>query len=53
MVAALEELIGGPLNVSEESHYIGALGAALLALERATAGNSGVGDTISVAEGAA
>ena len=35
MVAVLEELIGAPLNVSEESHYIGALGAALFALERA------------------
>ncbi len=39
MVAALEELIGRPLNVSEESHYMGALGAALFALERAQAGH--------------
>lgn len=35
MVAVLEELIGSPINVSEESHFIGALGAALFALERA------------------
>jgi (R)-2-hydroxyacyl-CoA dehydratese activating ATPase len=33
MVAVLEELVGARLNVSEESHYMGALGAALLALE--------------------
>jgi (R)-2-hydroxyacyl-CoA dehydratese activating ATPase len=35
MVAVLEELLERPLNVSEESHYMGALGAALVALERA------------------
>jgi predicted CoA-substrate-specific enzyme activase len=35
MVAVLEELIGSAINVSEESHFIGALGAALFALERA------------------
>jgi (R)-2-hydroxyacyl-CoA dehydratese activating ATPase len=35
MVAVLEELLGTKLNVSEESHYMGALGAALFALERA------------------
>lgn len=38
MVALLEEALGQPLNVSEESHYMGALGAALFALERAAAG---------------
>lgn len=53
MVAVLEELIGAPLNVSEESHFIGALGAALFALERVAGGTSGFGDTIAVAEGAA
>lgn len=35
MVKALEDVLGHPLNVSEEGHYMGALGAALFALERA------------------
>ncbi len=35
MVRALEEKLGRAVNVSEESHFMGALGAALLALERA------------------
>ena len=34
MVAALEERIGVELNVSEDCQYIGALGAALFALDR-------------------
>ncbi len=34
MVAVLHELLGTRLNVSEESHFMGALGAALFALER-------------------
>jgi predicted CoA-substrate-specific enzyme activase len=34
MIKALEESLGLKLNVSEESHYIGALGAALYALDR-------------------
>ncbi|MDH3497490.1 MAG: acyl-CoA dehydratase activase [Gemmatimonadota bacterium] len=34
MIAALEERIGARVNVSEESHYMGALGAALFALDR-------------------
>lgn len=38
MVAVLEELLELRLNVSEESHYMGALGAALFALERRTSG---------------
>ncbi len=33
MVAALEEKLGLPLNVCEENHFIGALGAALFALD--------------------
>ncbi len=33
MVAAIEDRIGMKLNVSEESHYMGALGAALFALD--------------------
>jgi len=35
MVRALEAKLGCAVNVSEESHFMGALGAALLALERA------------------
>jgi activator of 2-hydroxyglutaryl-CoA dehydratase len=35
MVRALEAVLGRPINVSADGHYIGALGAALFALERA------------------
>lgn len=38
MVEVLSELMEVELNVSEESHYMGALGAALFALERAPDG---------------
>jgi len=38
MVAALEQVLGRRLNVSPEAHFIGALGAALFALERAERG---------------
>lgn len=41
MVRALEEVLGKPINVSDEGHYMGALGAALFALERAQAGARG------------
>jgi len=34
MVEVMNEIVGAKLNVSEESHYMGALGAALFALER-------------------
>jgi (R)-2-hydroxyacyl-CoA dehydratese activating ATPase len=34
MVAVMNEVLGTEMNVSEESHYMGALGAALIALER-------------------
>ena len=34
MVRALEEKLGLPVNVGEDSHFIGAIGAALFALER-------------------
>jgi (R)-2-hydroxyacyl-CoA dehydratese activating ATPase len=37
MVTALEEKLKAPLNVSADSHYMGAIGAALFALERAEA----------------
>jgi len=33
VIATLEELLGVKLNVSDESHYMGALGAALFALD--------------------
>jgi activator of 2-hydroxyglutaryl-CoA dehydratase len=38
MVRALEESLGRRLNVSPESHFMGALGAALFALDHVTAG---------------
>jgi predicted CoA-substrate-specific enzyme activase len=38
MVAVLEEMMETRLHVSEESHYMGALGAALFALERIDGG---------------
>jgi (R)-2-hydroxyacyl-CoA dehydratese activating ATPase len=41
MVRALEAVLGRPINVSPEGHFIGALGAALFALERAEAAESG------------
>jgi predicted CoA-substrate-specific enzyme activase len=42
MVRALEAVLGAPLNVSPEGHFMGALGAALFALERAYAGTAAV-----------
>ncbi len=36
MVAVLRELLGVPLNIAEESHFMGALGAALFALDHVT-----------------
>ena len=40
MVKALEEVLGRPVFVSPESHYMGAIGAALFAWERVQAGLS-------------
>ncbi len=37
MVKMLEETLGQPLNVCDDSHYMGAIGAALFALEHALA----------------
>ena len=42
MVAVLQEMLGFPLNVSEESHYMGALGAALFAMDRIMASRTPV-----------
>ena len=44
MVKALEEKLQLAVNVCEDSHYIGAIGAALFALERATAGVAEIKD---------
>ena len=41
MVAALEEKIGSKINVNDDSQFIGALGAALFALDRAKAHHDG------------
>ncbi len=38
MVRALEAALGRPVNVSSDGHFVGALGAALFALDRARAG---------------
>jgi predicted CoA-substrate-specific enzyme activase len=43
MVRALEATLGRPINVSPEGHFMGALGAALFALERAEAGAHATG----------
>ncbi|MCG6989895.1 MAG: acyl-CoA dehydratase activase [Gemmatimonadetes bacterium] len=44
MVQVLNDMLGTTLNVSEDSHYMGALGAALFALERIHKGRtSGAG----------
>jgi len=40
MVRALEEKLGTKVNVSPDSHFVGALGGAIFALERASAGPS-------------
>lgn len=40
MVKALEERLGAKLNYSEDSHYMGALGAALFALDHVVAGRA-------------
>lgn len=37
MVAALQDVLGMPVNVSDDSHYMGAIGAAVFAYERAGA----------------
>ena len=47
MVAALEERIDKKLNVSEESHYMGALGAALFALDHIRASRAPVAMEVS------
>ncbi len=51
MVKSLETVLGCPINVSEDGHFIGALGAALFALERAEAGRAGATAGAAVAAG--
>jgi len=49
MVKALGERIEKPLNISDDCHYMGALGAALFALDNVKAGRTPVGSTAEVA----
>jgi activator of 2-hydroxyglutaryl-CoA dehydratase len=42
MIAALEKRLGSKMNVSEESHFMGALGAALFAMDHIVAGRGPV-----------
>jgi (R)-2-hydroxyacyl-CoA dehydratese activating ATPase len=45
MVKALEAKLGLPVNVCDDSHYIGAIGAAIFAVERALGGEIPEGPT--------
>ncbi len=51
MVRLLGELTGAPVNASEESHYCGAIGAALFALDRALVGAEAGAVAAKAAEG--
>ncbi len=48
MVKALEERLEKPLNISEDCHYMGALGAAMFALDHVLAGRAPVGSAAEV-----
>jgi predicted CoA-substrate-specific enzyme activase len=48
MVEALEERLETSLNFSDDSHYMGALGAALFALDHVMSGRAPVGSTAEV-----
>jgi predicted CoA-substrate-specific enzyme activase len=48
MVQILQDLLGTKLNVSPDAHYMGALGAALFALDRAMSGAAGAVEALSV-----
>ena len=48
MVAALEEKLGIRPNVSPDAHFMGAIGAALLAVERAEAGGSSKTESVAL-----
>ena len=45
MVKALEERLEKPLNISDDCHYVGALGAAMFALDHVMTGRVPVGST--------
>ncbi|MEO8197071.1 MAG: acyl-CoA dehydratase activase [Thermoanaerobaculia bacterium] len=51
MIAALESRLDLKLNVSEESHYMGAIGAALFALDRILASRVPAAEVLAEAEG--
>jgi activator of 2-hydroxyglutaryl-CoA dehydratase len=48
MVKALEEKLDKHLNISDDCHYMGALGAALFALDNVQAGRTPVGTSAEV-----
>lgn len=48
MVKALEDRIEKPLNISDDCHYMGALGAALFAMDNVEAGRTPVGSAAEV-----
>ena len=48
MVVILEDLLGTKLNVSPEAHFMGAIGAALFARERAESGAAGALEALGV-----
>jgi (R)-2-hydroxyacyl-CoA dehydratese activating ATPase len=50
MVRILEEMLEMHLNVSEEAHYMGAIGASLFALDKALSGAAGALEAISVGD---
>jgi len=45
MVKALEDRLGQPLNISDDCHYMGALGAALFALDQVEAARTPTAST--------
>jgi sugar (pentulose or hexulose) kinase len=48
MVQILEDMLEAHLNVSEEAHYMGAIGASLFALEKASSGAAGAVEAMTV-----
>lgn len=49
MVKALEERLGTPLNTSDDCHYMGAVGAAMFAMDHVLTGRTPVGSGAGVA----
>ncbi|MBC8406264.1 MAG: 2-hydroxyglutaryl-CoA dehydratase [Planctomycetes bacterium] len=47
MIKALEDAIGHKLNVSDECHYMGALGAALFAMDHIMSSRNPIGEEVS------